>query len=172
MAGTGEDAETGLLLAPEPHTGGSGRRKRARRDGVTFADPPEEEDQPQTMASRPTDAERAAAAAIITALRQADVAPPLLKPNAAADPAVVACALALYFRQQFSSDRAAKEAFGLGRSTDVRGRWVEEKLRRLKRIAPAALDEVAAVFAVPQEEMGETVRVYAQEDAATPMPPI
>ena len=156
MAGTGEDAETGLLLAPEPHTGGSGRRKRARRDGVTFADPPEEEDQPQTMASRPTDAERAAAAAIITALRQADVAPPLLKPNAAADPAVVACALALYFRQNFSSGRAAKETFGLGRSTDVRSRWVDEKLRRLKRVAPAALEEAEEVFMRSETEVSET----------------
>ena len=172
MAGTGEDAETDLPVVPEPETGGTGGRKRARRDVVTFADPPEEDELPETTAIRPTDAERAAAADIIKVLREAAVVPPLLKPNAAADPAVVACALALYFRQQFSSDRAAKEAFGLGRSTDVRGRWVEEKLRRLKRIAPAALDEVAAVFAVPQEEMGETVRVYAQEDAATPMPPI
>ena len=82
-------------------------------------------EQPPESRSRPTDAERAAAEKIIYAMRDTKVTPPILEKKARAEAKVVACALALYFKQPFASDKAAKDAFDVGRSTDVRGCWVQ-----------------------------------------------
>jgi len=82
-------------------------------------------------------AETQAALLVIDRLKEADVTPPILKKNAPADPAVVACALALHFGQQFDHTLQAKEIFGVAPSTDVRGRWVQGKLAKLLEVQKA-----------------------------------
>ena len=108
--------------------------KRARRVGPVPGTP---EQLSLGPASRPTEAERAAAVAVIKAMRET-IIPILSGDGGREDPKVVACALALYFEEKFASDRAAKIAFGIGPSTDVRKKWVEDKLWRLHMYDPGS----------------------------------
>ena len=89
-------------------------------------------------AHRPTDDEQHAARRVLDICKEVKLEPPLIAPSTRPDTKVVACALALYFGQKFESEAKAKEAFGLGASTDVRRRWVEDKLPRLFEHRPAA----------------------------------
>ena len=125
---------------------GESRPKRARRAEEQQPDEQRADDAGSSSSARPTAAEAAAANKIITALRHVKVVPPLLAPKAGAETAVVACALALHFGEDFESDRDAKQSFGLHPSSDVRGRWVNGKLRELLKHDPVALREVAATF--------------------------
>ena len=138
---TGQDACLSVLA--EPVTEEGGRPKRSRR--VAFAAPSPEQPQEQSEAAtgRPTSAERAAAEAVVVSMREVVVEPPILTKNAPADPSVVACALALHFGEIFSSDRVAKEQFGIAGSTDIRGRWIKGKLAKLLECNPAAVSAIA-----------------------------
>lgn len=120
---------------------------------------------------RPTAAEAAAADKIITALRQVNVVPPLLAPQAGAETAVVACALALHFGEAFDSDRDAKQSFGLHPSSDVRGRWVNGKLCELLKYDPEALREAAATFSGVPAAAPATVSVQENTSPQKQPPP-
>jgi hypothetical protein len=77
---------------------------------------------PPVEGSRPSAAERAAAQQIIAAMKTTG-SPPILAVHTLTDEAVVACSLALFFNAEtFVSDREAKDTFGVGPTTDVRGR--------------------------------------------------
>ena len=116
MAGRARGYDLSVSLTPETLEGGRSKRaRRATAQAVGSSEGEGEQEEAVVPADRPTDDERAAALQIISALKEADAQPPLLAQNASADAAVVACALAFYFGQQFSSDRDAKEQFGLGR---------------------------------------------------------
>ena len=156
-------------------TGTGESRKRARRTsfappvtlaGAAVASP---------KADRPTAAEAAAAAACIAAVKAADNAglqPALL--GAKADepkPAVVACALALYFGQVFESDRKAKLAFGVGKSTDVQERWVEDKLPRLFKFTPEAAAAAELCFKPATTPTASVAASDAPANLLPSMPP-
>ena len=132
--------DTGRLSVPsEGHTEGCGRPKRARRTAEDSPAPPAPKELHEPSTERPTTAERYAAELVIKEMRKAEVTPKILAPNAGADVAVVACALAMYFKQDLGCDRQAKMQFGVALSTDVRARWVSGKLARLVEAAPDAL---------------------------------
>ena len=88
---------------------------------------------------RPTLAEEQEALSVIDEMRKTD--PPLVtRMGQPPKPNVVACALALSRKEQFKrGDAEAKERFGVGPKTDVRGVWVEGKLATL---APAGFAPV------------------------------
>ena len=98
------------------------------------------------VAGRPTEDEEHAAKRIIALCREVALEPPLLAPKTRADPRVVACGLALYFGEKFASEAKAKEAFGLGASTEVRRLWAQDKLVRLFEQRPAARKAAAVYF--------------------------
>ena len=166
------DEETGLSVALEADTSDGQPRKRARRLSSATTGAVDMAEQPPGLSSRPTDAERAEAEKIISAMRDIKVSPPILEKKARTEPKVVACALALYFGQTFASEKAAKDAFGIGKSTDVRACWVETKLRRLKCYAPAALEAAASIFKpdVGRPESEEEAGEELMEDPAVADP--
>jgi hypothetical protein len=144
--------DTGRLSVPsEGHTEGCGRPKRARRTAEDSPAPPAPKELHEPSTERPTTAERYAAELVIKEMRKAEVTPKILAPNAGADVAVVACALAMYFKQDLGCDRQAKMQFGVALSTDVRARWVSGKLARLVEAAPDALAGAEAIFSTTHQ---------------------
>ena len=95
-------------------------------------------------AARPTEDEAHAAERILTLCKEVVLEPPLVAPRTRPETKVIACALALYFGETFASEAKAKEAFGVGLSTDVRKLWVADKLVRLFEAKPAAREAAAA----------------------------
>ena len=69
---------------------------------------------------------------------------------------MVACALALFFREPFVSEAKAKDAFKVGPSTDVRGRWVKSKLVALEKVNPGSTRKQSRVQQSPSVETIQT----------------
>ena len=160
------------------------RRKRARTAVAAGGQAPAA----KKVAVRPTEDEEHAAERIIALCREVALEPPLLAPKTRADPRVVACGLALYFGEKFPSEAKAKEAFGLGASTEVRRLWAQDKLVRLFEQRPAAR-KAAAVYFSPiqtthaddgiwnddeqeQEASPSTALVLATSTTAEPVVPV
>ena len=123
-------------------------------------------------AHRPTDDEQHAARRVLDICKEVKLEPPLIAPSTRPDTKVVACALALYFGQKFESEAKAKEAFGLGASTDVRRRWVEDKLPRLFEHRPAAKQAAAVYFPpTPTTTHEDDCLWNATASASQPPPP-
>ena len=161
MVGRGSKRPACLSVAVEATAEASRQSKRVQFAPMATPEPVES---PLPRAEHPTAAERTAAQSIIEAMKNADVQPPLLQKNSATDPAVVACALALHFDQKFVSDRVAKSTFRLAGTTDVRNRWVNDKLARLREIDPGVLDAVAAVFPKTAEVPGAPSPAAAESE--------
>ena len=119
------------------------RRKRARTAVAAGGQAPAA----KKVAVRPTEDEEHAAERIIALCREVALEPPLVVPRTRPEARVVACGLALYFGEKFASEAKAKEAFGVGASTEVRKLWVADKLVRLFEAKPAAREAAAAYFA-------------------------
>ena len=119
------------------------RRKRARTAVAAGGQAPAA----KNVAHRPTIDEQHAAERIIALCREVALEPPLVVPRTRPEARVVACGLALYFGEKFASEAKAKEAFGVGASTEVRKLWVADKLVRLFEAKPAAREAAAAYFA-------------------------
>ena len=120
------------------------RRKRARTTAGAVAPAPAA----AKTAVRPTEDEERAARRIYDLCKEVRLEPPLMAPSARSDTRVIACGLSMYFGEKFDSEAKAKEAFGVGPSTNVRKLWVEDKLVRLFEHRPAAR-EAAAIYFLP-----------------------
>ena len=142
MAETGEGREKRLSVAVELVTEDGGRRTRARRSSDSDCHPQVPPELQVEDGLRPTEVERCAALAVVDLMRKASVDPPILTKQAVVEPKVVACALAIYFKQVFGSDRVAKELFDVSLSTDIRNRWVKGKLALLLEHIPDALSSL------------------------------
>ena len=118
------------------------QRKRAKTAAAAVAQAPAA----TKKAGRPTDDEERAARRILDICKEVKLKPPLVAPSTRPDTRVIACALAIYFGEKFDSEAKAKEAFGVGPSTSVRQRWVEDKLVRLFEHRPAAKQAAAFYF--------------------------
>ena len=124
---------------------------------------------------RPSQAERAAANAIIVALQKVETNPPLLRKGASVEVETVACALAIHFGQNFRSDVKAKKAFEVGPTTNVRGLWVDGKLTKLAELNPAALETVRTVFqpsAEPAQPSPPPASSHGESSAPEVTPPV
>ena len=120
------------------------QRKRARTTAAAVAQAPAA----AKAADRPSDVEQRAAQRVLNICKEVKLEPPLVAPSTRPDTKVIALALALYFGEKFESEAKAKEAFGVGASTNVRKLWVEDKLVRLFEHRPAA-KQAAAIYFYP-----------------------
>jgi len=165
----GRLSATRLSVALEDGSCAEAPLKRARRSSDGPNSSLEASAPPASERDRPTVVEREAADLVIAAMRAVDKSPPILATNAGADNAVVACALALFFGQEFASDRVAKGSFGVNESSDVRGRWVNDKLVRLRKYDPAALNAAASVFKMEATEaVTRSIRATVAAESSSP----
>ena len=112
---------------------GTGSRKRARRGRQGHVDAASSREPARKPTSRPTAAEEREALEIISAMRDADVDPPLVKRTGRQpEPRIVACALALERGEKFVDDAAACRAFDIHCNYDVQGVWLHGKLAQLR----------------------------------------
>jgi hypothetical protein len=172
-----EMAKETRLSAPREEVPEAGREpKRARR--MPLADvvnsKSTEAGSGSSAADRPTEVERAAAEAVIAAMREQGI---LGLDGGRENTNVVACSLALYFDEKFESDKEAKRRFGVGGSTNVRGLWVNDKLRKLYARNRVAVEMAGAVFGkgveLPAEGAAATAAEPPTADAqAIPTPPV
>ena len=121
---------------------------------------------------RPTSVERAAALKLIESMQSSSMCEKLL-PNKGrkADPSLLALALALHFKQELGSGRAAAELFGLPKTNDARV-WLQERLPQFFQLDSEAEQAAAAVFALRSKETVEEPPLEQPPPApsATPAP--
>ena len=142
--------------------------KRVRRDPYHAGDAASSSScgagsNPAVALARPTAAERELALAMISALKDAAVDPPLLARNVGADRCVsmVATAIALRTGEQFQDSKTAMEAFGVKNTTkpeDLR-RW-QHRLAQL-----AAYERDGAVLTVAEQAIVDGRQSAAEETA-------
>ena len=118
--------------------------------------------------ARPTMAERAAAAEIITVIRESPIKNEFIGERARnLKEEVVALGLALYFGETFASEAQAKRDFNVGSSTEVKRDWALGKLPLLFKHHPRAKAAAANVFSSGAAPVQLLITSSAESEPAT-----
>ena len=117
--------------------------QRPRKRQQQVGGPTDAENVPAQEALRPTAEERQCAERIIDMMKNA--APKIGAANRA-KPNIIACCLAIHYKEKFMSEKDAKRQFGVGPSTDLHAVWLDDVLQKLFAQEPTAVTVASGVF--------------------------